>query len=500
MFSDPDSDIDGGRGFKRSTSKSFLHSDVSEDEGRLYGLAEEGAFTDGGGHTDGHPSDGGGLTDGGGVPDRRDKGKGGSAHQDVSKPKHSKRKGDRDTRSPRKSFQQNDWAAANRISRGQKIIRFNVGGQVFSTSMQTLLNDPNCLLCLMVRHSDAGGTGDDDEHDAGYDGGHGDAGSDEDEHGGGGISSPRSPRPGSAPIAAASRSLGSTLDKQGAFWLDRDPSCFRFILNFLRDGDVDLPNAPEALAPISREAQFYQVSGLIDLIHSRKGRRRRARLTREAVLTMVNLSSSGLLGGRVGDGDTGPVGVQLPSTNLSGMDLSYLKMPHAALVNSNLSNCTATYTNLQKARLSHATLRGANLSNADLSHAKLDSCNLSGARLIKARMVHVVLKNASLAHADLTRANLQHAVLKGAKLKGTCLAGAVLHGLDLHDFDLTGCNLEGANLEGADLSGCCLRNANMKGANLYDAKLDRADLAGANLQDANLHRASMRGVTGNYSR
>ena len=94
---------------------------------------------------------------------------------------------------------------------------------------------------------------------------------------------------------------------------------------------MDLPNDPESLAPIAREAQFYQVSGLIDLIHSRKGRRRRARLTREAVLTMVNLSSSGLLGASAGE--SGPMGVQLPSTNLSGMDLSYLKMPHAALVN-----------------------------------------------------------------------------------------------------------------------------------------------------------------------
>ena len=233
MFSDPDSDIDGGRHhFKRSTSKSLLHSD-SDGEG-LFGVAEEdrAIFTDGGGHTDhdgvndtdgGLRSDGGGLTDGGGVPDRV-KGKDSSARQDghgKPKPKHTgKRKGERDTRSPRRtSFQHqtNDWAAANRMGANRKIIRFNVGGQVFSTSMQTLLNDPNCLLCLMVRHSDAGGTGDDDEHDAGYDGGHGDAGS-----GGGGNTSPR---PASRPAGHHGRRalMGSTLDKQGAFWLDRDP-------------------------------------------------------------------------------------------------------------------------------------------------------------------------------------------------------------------------------------------------------------------------------------
>ena len=126
------------------------------------------------------------------MPDRV-KGKDSSARQDghgKPKPKHTgKRKGERDTRSPRRtSFQHqtNDWAAANRMGANRKIIRFNVGGQVFSTSMQTLLNDPNCLLCLMVRHA-GGETVSDDENDAGYDGGHGD----EDDEGGGGNTSPR---------------------------------------------------------------------------------------------------------------------------------------------------------------------------------------------------------------------------------------------------------------------------------------------------------------------
>ena len=60
--------------------------------------------------------------------------------------------------------------------------------------------------------------------------------------------------------------LGSTLDEQGAYFLgkvlmfallshfnlDRDPTNFRHVLNFLRDGAVDLPTCPEELQVCSK--------------------------------------------------------------------------------------------------------------------------------------------------------------------------------------------------------------------------------------------------------
>ena len=47
------------------------------------------------------------------------------------------------------------------------------------------------------------------------------------------------------------------------FFVDRDPTHFRCVLNHLRDGsDCVLPSSEHALRELSREARFY---GLIDL-------------------------------------------------------------------------------------------------------------------------------------------------------------------------------------------------------------------------------------------
>ncbi|CAO4367608.1 unnamed protein product [Caenorhabditis nigoni] len=54
-------------------------------------------------------------------------------------------------------------------------------------------------------------------------------------------------------------------DENSCIFIDRDPKNFRFILNFMRDGDVALPEAPEDVKEIQTEAQYYLLSGLVDL-------------------------------------------------------------------------------------------------------------------------------------------------------------------------------------------------------------------------------------------
>ncbi|KAF1767587.1 hypothetical protein GCK72_007546 [Caenorhabditis remanei] len=54
-------------------------------------------------------------------------------------------------------------------------------------------------------------------------------------------------------------------DELGYIFIDRDPTHFRLILNFMRDGDVRLPDSKQDVDEISREANFYLLEGLMEL-------------------------------------------------------------------------------------------------------------------------------------------------------------------------------------------------------------------------------------------
>lgn len=83
---------------------------------------------------------------------------------------------------------------------------FCVGGQFFTTSRDTLNQEPGCRLALVLR----------------------------------GV-------------------LPAQVDSQGVFFIDRDPKYFQLLLNFLRDGWCRLPPSPEECQELLHEVCFYKV-------------------------------------------------------------------------------------------------------------------------------------------------------------------------------------------------------------------------------------------------
>ena len=94
------------------------------------------------------------------------------------------------------------------------IVKLNVGGQHFTTSLQTLTRDPNSMLAAMFsgRHE-----------------------------------------------------VQTTED--GSFFIDRDGTYFRFLLNYLRNGELILPDGATFLKQLEAEAKFYQLQGILDELH-----------------------------------------------------------------------------------------------------------------------------------------------------------------------------------------------------------------------------------------
>ncbi|XP_076761457.1 BTB/POZ domain-containing protein KCTD9 isoform X2 [Xylocopa sonorina] len=247
------------------------------------------------------------------------------------------------------------------------------------------------------------------------------------------------------------RILPSKQDKNGAFLIDRSPTYFEPLLNYLRHGQIIL-DANVNAAGVLAEARFYGIEGAIEILTAMADEEELQRsglvsFTRKDVLKaiMSTPTTSELRFQGVNF-----VGADLSKLDLRNINFKYAVMRGCSLAGSNLSDCC-----FERADLSHANLQGAQLIRvrmlcANLAAANLHSCNFEDPSGLSANMEGVNLKGANLEGSIMGAVNLRVATLKNAILRNCILRSAVLAGADLECCDLSGSDLHDANLRGAN--------------------------------------------------
>lgn len=126
-----------------------------------------------------------------------------------------------------------------RANESNEIIEFNVGGSFYTSSRTTLTSYPDSMLGRLV-----------------------------------------------------SGSLPSATDAKAKIFIDRDGPLFRYILNFLRDKRLNLPDNFSEYAQLRQEADFYQIEPIIQYLDSLYSRKLNKTNLLSSSLTSLNSISS----------------------------------------------------------------------------------------------------------------------------------------------------------------------------------------------------------------
>jgi len=307
---------------------------------------------------------------------------------------------------PYDSAASNDHSSVVANLQGQKWIRLNVGGKLFLTTLSTLTaKEPDSMLARMFAHDNG------------------------------------------------NLVWQNSVDEHGAYLIDRSPTYFEPILNYLRSGELVIDKNVNPLGVLI-EARFYGIMSLVDRLETKIKEDEPASestpLTRTCLIKKLMSTPP--------KWELRCQGVNLEGTNLSKLDLRHVNFKYAILRNANLTSANLSYCNFERADLSLAKLDGANLLGvkmlcANLEKASMHGCNFEDPAGTRANMEGANMKHVDLDGSHMAGVNLRVATLKNANLQNCDLRGAVLAGADLENCDLSGCDLQEANLRGANLKG-----------------------------------------------
>lgn len=125
-------------------------------------------------------------------------------------------------------------------------------------------------------------------------------------------------------------------DEEGRYFIDRDGTHFRYILNYLRDGNTYIPFDNQQLVDeLYEEVQFFNIENLLHKLDSERASGAK-KIDQFKFLEIVNAATRPL---------------QLPGIKLSSVALSYLNLDRANLRGCDFSSCQAAEVSFHQANL-----------------------------------------------------------------------------------------------------------------------------------------------------
>jgi BTB/POZ domain-containing protein KCTD9 len=226
-------------------------------------------------------------------------------------------------------------------------------------------------------------------------------------------------------------------DEEGRYFIDRDGTHFRYILNFLRDGNSYIPSDSELLDELFEEVSFYQIQELQHRLEQERNPMNSChtkKIDYYKFLQLLNFSQHPL---------------QAPNLELSGLKLCSLEIVKANLYGCDFSNSDMCEINLSGCNLIHcnftdSVIKNATFKDAICNHSTFINTNLTGSNM----------RNLSAKESNFSKANVSAVDLRDGDLSYSNFQDAILVSSNLERATFTLANIQGANFERANIKFC----------------------------------------------
>ncbi|EFC45722.1 predicted protein, partial [Naegleria gruberi] len=235
--------------------------------------------------------------------------------------------------------------------------------------------------------------------------------------------------------------------EDGSYFIDCDPALFKYILHWLRYGNISI-DCEYLKERLSHVAEYFGLNKM------------KASLKDEIVNEI--------------DEETAEL------TTDSTKDLKQLDLSNITIMDAEIVDCDLSGIQISKAKFHNCNFKYCDFSGCTLSNCEMIGCDLSNSKFVGASLNGVTLKI-----SKLFGCNIEKAICRNVNFNlSTNWSRSSLIGFDLSSLDFFGSDFSLANLSNCNLSKTNLSNCNFEGANFTYCNLDSALLRNSSLNKA----------------